>query len=119
MNAKEPPSLEEATPALSGMRSSLEARMAMVAALSKSNDPQVQAASQWLAGKTAEEVKKRVSQTIEAGITKAKDSREREAVEASEVPKPMPTRTLEGSLGVRFNLLLGIRRPDGTDEAQG
>lgn len=96
----------------------------MVAALCKSNDPQVQAASQWLVSKTAAEVQKRHSDTIEAAIAKAKASGEHETVEASDgagaYAYPL-ARVIAWAVNASggFNLLRGIRRPDGTDEAQG
>ena len=81
----------------------------MVAALSKSNDPQVQAASQWLVSKTAAEVQKRHSDTIEAAIAKAKASGEHETVEASDGAGAY-ARVIAWAVNASggFNLLRGI-----------
>jgi hypothetical protein len=72
---------------------------------------------------TAAEVQKRYSGTIEAAIGKAKATRERATVEASDGAEAYAYPHTRGiAWGVNaaqtgVNVLRGIRRPDGADEA--
>ena len=82
------------------------------------------AAATWLAGKNAAEVHKRYGSAIEAAIGKASASRERETVEASDGAEAYAHPHAHGIAWVvnadgGFNLLRGVRRPDGADEAEG
>ncbi len=127
MTENRPLSLEEAmkdAPKRTSPPASLEARAAMVIALSKSSSPQIRAAGEWLAGKNAVDVRKTYGDAIEAAIGKASASRERETVEASDGAEAYAYPHAHGIVwGVNvsggFNLLRGVRRPDGTDEAEG
>ena len=126
MTENRPLSLEEAmkdAPKMTSPPSSLEARAAMVIAFSKSSSPQILAAAEWVAGKNTAEVRKTYGDAIEAAIGKASASRERETVEASDGAEAYAYPHARGiAWGVNadggFNLLRGVRRPDGADEAE-
>ena len=111
-------------PKMTSPPSSLEARAAMVIALSKSSSAQIRAAAEWLDGKNTAEVWKRYGDAIEAAMGKASVSRERETVEASDGAEVYAHPHARGiAWGVNadggFNLLRGVRRPEGADEAKG
>jgi hypothetical protein len=118
--------LEEAmkgAPKRTSPPASLEARAAMVIALSKSSSPQIRAAAEWLAGKNTAEVRKRYGDAIEAAIGKASVSRERETVEASDGAEAYAhphARVIAWGVNADggFNLLRSVRRPDGADETE-
>ena len=74
---------------------------------------------------TAAEVQKRYSDTIEAAIGKARATRDRATVQASDgaeayaYPKPRGDIAWGVNASDGFNLLRCLRRPDGIDEAVG
>ena len=90
----------------------------MVAAFSKSSAPQIRAAGRWLEKKTADEVLKRYFDTIRVAVGKAQASGERERAEASAYPHARGIAWGVNTDG-GFILLRNLRRPDGTDEAEG
>jgi hypothetical protein len=80
----------------------------------------------WLSEKTAAEVQKRYLDTIEAAIGKARAIREPATVEAPDGAEAYAYPHREGRIawGVNaaetgVNILRGVRRPDGKDEAMG
>ena len=80
----------------------------------------------WLSEKTAAEVQKRYLDTIEAAIGKARAIRDCATVEAPDGAEAYAYPKSEGRIawGVNavqtgVNVLRGIRRPDGVDEAVG
>jgi hypothetical protein len=81
--------------------------------------------SAWLTTKTAAEVQKRYSDTIEAAIGKARAIREPATMEAPDGAEAYAYPHREGRIawGVNAadgaNILRGIRRLDGVDEAVG
>ena len=82
--------------------------------------------SAWLTEKTAAELQKRYSYTIEAAIGKARAIRDCATVEAPDGAEAYPYPKSEGRIawgvnaaGSGVNVLRGIRRLDGVDEAVG
>jgi hypothetical protein len=81
--------------------------------------------SAWFTEKTAAKVQKRYLATIEAAIAKAKATHERAMAEAPDGTEVYAYPHRDGiawgvnAAGTGANILRGIRRPDGSDEAMG